>query len=107
MSDDTEIEAAAMEAARDIIRKTEGAAYWPPMQAGERMITAYLAALGAGKAEPVDRAVADAFGEASNLKALVDLIREEAAKDNAPLGRSDTVALTRIRAILEESRHER
>lgn len=36
-----------------------------------------------------------------DLKALLDLIREEAGKDNAPLGRSDSGALYRIRKILD------
>jgi hypothetical protein len=34
------------------------------------------------------------------LEALVDLIREEAGKDNSPLGRSDSLALDRIRKAL-------
>lgn len=31
--------------------------------------------------------------------ALIDLIREEAAKDNAPFGRADSLALDRIRTL--------
>lgn len=34
-------------------------------------------------------------------KNLIDLIREEAEKSNAPLGRSDSLALERIRMILD------
>lgn len=36
----------------------------------------------------------------ADRKALLDLIREEAGKDNAPYGRSDSLALYNIRAIL-------
>lgn len=38
--------------------------------------------------------------ERDEAMALLDLIREEAAKDNAPLGRSDSLALANIRATL-------
>lgn len=36
-----------------------------------------------------------------DYKALLDLIKEEAAKDNYPLGRSDSLTLYRIRKLLD------
>lgn len=47
------------------------------------------AAFEAGRSKP--------GGEA---EALLNLIREEASKDNAPFGRSDSMALRRIRSLL-------
>ena len=34
------------------------------------------------------------------LREVIDLVREEAAKDNAPFGRADSLALARIRTAL-------
>ena len=40
-----------------------------------------------------------------DAEALLDLIREEASKDNSPLGRSDGYALRRIREALDLDPH--
>lgn len=47
---------------------------------------------------------ASSQAEIERLRALVDLIAEEAMKDNSPLGRSDTTALHNIRAALSGSK---
>jgi hypothetical protein len=38
----------------------------------------------------------------TSLREALELIEEEAGKDNAPLGRSDSIALNRIRIVLNE-----
>jgi hypothetical protein len=59
---------------------------------------AYFAACRALDAEKASRIEAERL--LAEARATIDLIREEAGKDNSPLGRSDSLAVERIRAAL-------
>ena len=51
-------------------------------------------------ADPARRYVEAAEARANAAEAAIHLIQEEAEKDNSPLGRSDSLALERIRTVL-------